>query len=230
MGNSVISSLYPRTSSSPTGRVSGERRRSHGIPATWTIFEPWQTTRKHLAYLCHPPSIGTISQDENSGSLSWARRLKHCLHSVCAAPLTQSRLYYAHLVWANFGCWCSWWKQKQKYLQQNGAPLWIWHPSHFQQGGPNLCHRLQKQLKILFHLSLTSNEGNEKADHDDTLMNSESLDPRSLSMACLVERLQPRGPGVKSFLSGEVACHYHNLSLAVAFSAIFSCCMRMSSF
>ena len=86
------------------------------------------------------------------------------------------------------------------------------------------------QLKILFHLSLTSNGDNEKADHDDTLMNSESLDPRSLSMACLVERLQPRGPGVKSFLSGEVACHYHNLSLAVAFSAIFSFCMRMSSF
>ena len=45
-----------------------------------------------------------------------------------------------------------------------------------------------------------------------TLMNSESLDPRSLSMACLVDKLHPRGPGVKSFLSwGE----NHHISIII---------------
>ena len=55
---------------------------------------------------------------------------------------------------------------------------------------------------------------------NNTLMNSESLDPRSLSMACLVARLQPRGPGVKSFLSGE-RWRVHCLELAFSIIHLF---------
>ena len=53
-----------------------------------------------------------------------------------------------------------------------------------------------------------------------TLMNSESLDPRSLSMACLVDKLHPRGPGVKSFLSwGE----NHHISIIMYIIYISGC-------
>ena len=46
-----------------------------------------------------------------------------------------------------------------------------------------------------------------------TLINSTSLDPKSLSIASLIDRLHPKGPGVKSFLSNNerVTFLFYNL-------------------
>ena len=81
-------------------------------------------------------------------------------------------------------------------LQQDSAPLWIGDASNFQQGRADVSNRLQKEVSKLSLDDYESDPGQEI-----TLMNSESLEPRSLSIASFVDRLQPRGPGVNSFLS-----------------------------
>ena len=82
-------------------------------------------------------------------------------------------------------------------LQEDSAPLWTGDASNLQQGGTDVSNRLQKR-----NLAFSLDDGDESHPRQEiTLMNSESLDPRSLSIASFVDRLQPRGPGVKSFLS-----------------------------
>ena len=106
-------------------------------------------------------------------------------------------------------------------LQEDGAPLWIGDASNFQQGRADVSNRLQKEVFSFY-------------DGDDcdpgqkiTLMNSESLEPRSLSIASFVDRLQPRGPGVNSFLSvGRPLCHFSSLAFVLV---VFHIDFRMLS-
>ena len=107
-------------------------------------------------------------------------------------------------------------------LQENSAPLWTGDASNFQQGRADVSNRLQKEVMVSSLDDYESDPGQEI-----TLMNSESLDPRSLSIASFVDRLQPRGPGVNSFLSaGRPFCHFSSL----VFFGGFLYYLRMFSF
>ena len=108
-------------------------------------------------------------------------------------------------------------------LQENSTPLWTGDASNFQQGRTDVSNRLQKEVMVSSLDDYESDPGQEI-----TLMNSESLEPRSLSIASFVDRLQPRGPGVKSFLSvGRPLCLFSTLTFVLVVFHIF---MRMLSF
>ena len=108
-------------------------------------------------------------------------------------------------------------------LQEDSAPLWTGDASDLQQGGTDVSNRLQKRSLVF---SLDDHESN--LGQEITLMNSESLDPRSLSIASFVDRLQPRGPGVNSFLSaGRPLCLFSTLTFVLVVFHIF---MRMLYF
>ena len=109
-------------------------------------------------------------------------------------------------------------------LQEDSAPLWTGDASNFQQGRTDVSNRLQKR-----NLAFSLDDGDESDPGQEiTLMNSESLEPRSLSIASFVDRLQPRGPGVKSFLSvGRPLCLFSTLTFVLVVFHIF---MRMLYF
>ena len=108
-------------------------------------------------------------------------------------------------------------------LQENSAPLWTGDSSNLQQGRTDVSNRLQKR-NLVFSLDDHESNPGQKI----TLMNSESLEPRSLSIASFVDRLQPRGPGVNSFLSvGRPLCLFSTLTFVLVVFHIF---MRMLSF
>ena len=108
-------------------------------------------------------------------------------------------------------------------LQEDSAPLWTGDASDLQQGGTDVSNRLQKEVMVSSLDDYESDPGQEI-----TLMNSESLDPRSLSIASFVDRLQPRGPGVNSFLSaGRPFCHFSSLAFVLV---VFHIDLRMLSF
>ena len=107
-------------------------------------------------------------------------------------------------------------------LQEDGTPLWTGDASNFQQGRTDVSNRLQKEVSKLSLDDYESDPGQKI-----TLMNSESLEPRSLSIASLVDRLQPRGPGVNSFLSvGRPLCHFSSLAFVLV---VFHIDFRMLS-
>ena len=101
-------------------------------------------------------------------------------------------------------------------LQEDSAPLWTGDASNFQQGRADVSNRLQKEVMVSSLDDYESDPGQKI-----TLMNSESLDPRSLSIASFVDRLQPRGPGVNSFLSvGRPLCLFSSLVFFWWFSVL----------